>query len=191
MTDDSPVRFETQADWVAWLAKHHASSSGIWLQIARKDSRAQSVSYPEALDAALCYGWIDGQKKAGPDGVFLQRFTARRGKSIWSKVNRTKALALIEARRMQPAGFAAIENAKQNGCWEAAYDGQSTATIPEDLAAALGKNTRARAFFATLSSQNRYAILFRLQTAKKAETRAKRLETFVRMLENHETIHPS
>jgi uncharacterized protein YdeI (YjbR/CyaY-like superfamily) len=187
---DSAILFPAQADWRAWLDKNHANSAGVWLQIAKKSSDIPSVSYAEALEVALCYGWIDGQKRPGPEGVWMQRFTPRRPTSIWSRVNHEKALVLIKEGRMQPAGIEAIRRAKENGRWDSAYDAVSKAQIPHDLAAQLDKRPRARAFFQMLSSQNRYAILFRLQTAKKPETRAKRLEKFVAMLENHETIHP-
>jgi uncharacterized protein YdeI (YjbR/CyaY-like superfamily) len=190
MIDNPSLLFEDQAAWSRWLEQHHADSPGVWLQISKKNSDIRSVSYAEALEEALCYGWIDGQKKTGPDGVWLQRFTPRRDRSIWSKVNRAKALALIEAGRMHPAGTAAIVRAKSNGQWDAAYGAFSTAEIPEDLAKELQTKKSAKAFFEQLSAQNRYAILFRLQTAKKPETRAKRLAKFVDMLTRGETIHP-
>ncbi len=182
--------FKSQKDWTIWLARNHAKSAGVWLQIARKDGALKSVSYAEALEVALCYGWIDGQKKGFDESMWLQKFTPRGARSIWSKINREKAEALIESGRMQPAGLAAIEQAKRSGQWEAAYDSQRTVGVPDDLQIALDRNAKAKAFFATLDSANRYAILFRLQTAKKAETRARRLEQFVRMLENHEKLHP-
>lgn len=190
MTDNLSLLFENQAHWSKWLDEHHTTSSGVWLQLSKKDSIIRSLSYAEALEEALCYGWIDGQKKKGPEGVWLQRFTPRRERSIWSKVNRAKALALIEAGRMRPSGFAAVERAKNNGQWDSAYGAFSTAAIPEDLARELANNDQARAWFQQLSSQNRYAILFRLQTAKKLETRAKRLGKFVEMLARQETIYP-
>lgn len=182
--------FKDQQQWASWLEAHHASSPGIWMQIAKKSSGLTSVSYVEALEEALCYGWIDGQKKSHDESSWLQKFTPRGPKSVWSKINREKAQELVKLKRMKAAGLKAIEAAKQNGCWDSAYDGQSKASVPPDLQAALRKNARARAFFETLNSANRYAILYRLQTAKKAETRQKRLEQFVRMLENHEKIHP-
>ena len=182
--------FKSQKDWTTWLAKNHARSAGVWLQIAKQDGGVKSVSYAEALEVALCYGWIDGQKKGFDEATWLQKFTPRGPRSIWSKINREKAEALIADGRMQPAGLAAIEQAKRSGQWKAAYDSQRTIDVPADLQAALDQNAKAKAFFATLDSANRYAILFRLQTAKKAETRARRLEQFVRMLENHEKLHP-
>ncbi len=186
-----PVKvFKSQKAWTTWLDKNHARSAGVWVQIAKKAGKLKTVTYAEAVEAALCYGWIDGQGKGLDESAWLQKFTPRGPRSIWSKINQKKALELIKSGRMQPAGLAAIELAKKNGRWEAAYDSHRTATVPDDLQAALNQNPKAKAFFATLDSANRYAILFRLQTAKKAETRARRLEQFVRMLENHEKIHP-
>lgn len=176
--------------WTNWLAKHHASSPGVWLQIGKKDSELASISYPEALEAALCQGWIDGQKKSGDAQSWLQKFTPRRLKSIWSKVNRDKAMALMAAGRMQAAGLAEIECAKADGRWDAAYDAQSTAVIPDDLAALLAAQPKTRDFFEALDSRNRYAILFRLQTARKSETRERRLVQFVDMLSRGEKIYP-
>jgi uncharacterized protein YdeI (YjbR/CyaY-like superfamily) len=188
---DAPIRlFPRQQDWVKWLDKNHATSSGLWLRLAKKGSPTPSVSYAEALEVALCYGWIDAHKKGESETAWLQQFTPRRSKSIWSKINRQKALALIEAGRMKPAGLREVERARQDGRWEAAYDGQRSATVSADLRAALDRNPRAAAFFETLNSANRYAVLFRIHTAKKAETRAKRIQKFVEMLEKHEKLHP-
>jgi uncharacterized protein YdeI (YjbR/CyaY-like superfamily) len=184
------MQFAQQSDWAEWLDRHHAESSGIWLRIAKKSSSLQSVSYAEAIDVALCYGWIDGQSKKYDQDSWLQKFTPRGPRSIWSKVNQEKVAALISSGRMQPAGLAAIERAKQNGQWAAAYDSPSQATVPSDLQAELDKNPSASAFFATLNSQNRYAILFRIQTAKKPETRARRIRQFIEMLEKNEKIYP-
>jgi uncharacterized protein YdeI (YjbR/CyaY-like superfamily) len=186
-----PVKlFKSQKDWATWLDKHHAKSSGVWLQIAKKTGNLKSVSYAEAVDVALCYGWIDGQGKRLDESAWLQKFTPRGPRSIWSKINRAKATELIKSGRMKPAGMAAIERAKRDGRWDAAYDSHRTAVVPDDLQAALDHQPKAQAFFATLDSTNRYAILFRLQTAKKPETRTRRIEHFVRMLENHEKIYP-
>lgn len=182
--------FELQASWAAWLSENHSTSSGVWLQLAKKGADTASVSYEEAVEVALCFGWIDGQKQAHDDQFWLQKFTPRSAKSIWSKINRDKALALIEAGKMQPAGLKEIERAKADGRWDAAYDSPSKAGVPEDFQAALDGNARAKAFFATLESRNRYAILFRIHTAKKTETRAKRIAQFVLMLERHEKVHP-
>jgi uncharacterized protein YdeI (YjbR/CyaY-like superfamily) len=182
--------FERPRDWDAWLDESHASSPGVWLRLAKKGAGLQSVTYAEALEVALCHGWIDGQKKAYDDSSWLQKFTPRGPSSIWSKVNREKAEALIRDGRMKPAGLQAMERAKSNGRWDAAYDSAGAATVPDDLQAALDRNPKAKAFFATLTGNNRYAILFRTQTAKKAETRARRIQQFVEMLERHEKIYP-
>jgi uncharacterized protein YdeI (YjbR/CyaY-like superfamily) len=181
--------FERQPDWEAWLNENHASSPGVWLQLAKKGADAPSVSYDEAVEIALCFGWIDGQKQAHSDQFWLQKFTRRSDKSVWSKINRDKALALIKAKKMKPAGLKEIERAKLDGRWDAAYDSSSKATVPGDFQSALDANARAKAFFVTLDSRNRYAVLFRIQTAKKAETRAKRISQFVLMLERHEKVH--
>lgn len=183
------VHVEDAKAWAAWLAKHHADSSGIWLRIAKKGSGVASATYAEALEAALIYGWIDGQKQSFDEESWLQRFTPRGERSIWSKINREKAEALIASGRMKPAGLAAVEQARKNGRWDAAYDRQGAATVPDDLQAALDENPKAKAFFATLNSVNRYAILFRIQTVKKAETRAKKIQQFVKMLEDGKKIH--
>jgi uncharacterized protein YdeI (YjbR/CyaY-like superfamily) len=187
---DAILLFPHQNAWIAWLAANHATSAGVWLRLAKKGSPIQSLSYAEALEAALCYGWIDAQKKGESEHAWLQRFTPRRPKSIWSKVNREKSTALIEAGRMQSAGLQQVERAKQDGRWDAAYDSPGNAEVPDDLQAALDRNARANAFFRTLDRANRYAILWRIQTAKKAETRARRVRQFVEMLDRHEKIHP-
>jgi uncharacterized protein YdeI (YjbR/CyaY-like superfamily) len=181
--------FKHQQDWTRWLDKNHAKSAGVWMQIAKNTGDRKSVSYAEALEIALCYGWIDGQKKSWDETSWLQKFTPRGPRSIWSKINKAKAEKLIKNGQMQPAGLAAIERAKKAGQWEAAYDSHSTATVPADFQAALNQNPKAKAFFATLDSTNRYAMLFRLQTAKKPETRARRIEQFIGMLEKHEKIY--
>lgn len=182
--------FDELRTWERWLAENHASCPGIWMRFAKKDSRRRSVTHKEALEAALCYGWIDGQIRSESESTWLQKFVPRGPRSIWSKINREAAEALITQGRMKPAGLAAVERAKQNGRWAAAYEGQKRATVPDDLQAALDKNARAKAFFATLNSQNRYAVLFRIQTAKRAETRSRRIEKFVGMLAKHEKLHP-
>ena len=184
------LSFESDAAWAAWLAQNHSASSGVWLRLAKKSSRALSVSYAEAINVALCYGWIDGQKKGDSDQHWLQRFTPRMGRSIWSKINRQKALSLIARGEMKPAGLKEVERAKSDGRWEGAYDSAGSATVPSDFQAALDVNAKAKTFFATLNGQNRYAVLFRIQTAKKAETRAKRIKMFVQMLERHESLYP-
>lgn len=186
-----PMRgFATQQDWEAWLAEHYADPTGIWLKIAKKATGTQSISYAEALEGALCYGWIDGQKAAFDEQYWLQKFTPRRPKSVWSQINRDKANALIEAGRMQPSGLRQVELARVDGRWDAAYAGQSAATVPDDLQEALDNNPLARDFFLTLNSVNRYAIIFRVQTTKKAETRAAKIQKFVEMLAKGEKIYP-
>lgn len=188
---ESPVkRFKNQQAWEAWLEKHGHSSPGLWLRIAKKSSKLKSVSHQEALDTALCYGWIDALRKSLDDDSFIQRFTPRTAKSLWSKINRDKALSLIKNGRMRPGGVAAIEAAKGDGRWQAAYDSHRTSTVPQDLQEELDRNPKAKAFFATLNAQNRYAVLFRIQTAVKSETRKKRIAQFVEMLEQHRKLHP-
>jgi uncharacterized protein YdeI (YjbR/CyaY-like superfamily) len=184
------IAFTSQDAWEAWLAEQHATSGGLWLKIAKKDSGIDTVSYAEALEVALCYGWIDGQKDKFDGEYWLQRFTPRKAKSKWSKINREKAEQLIAQGRMQPAGMREVEQARADGRWDAAYDGQRTAAIPDDLQQALEQNPEAAAFFATLDSTNRYAILYRLQDAKKPETRARRLEQYITMLNEQKKLHP-
>ena len=182
--------FESKKKWADWLAKQHDKSTGVWLKLAKKDSRIPSVTYEEALDVALCYGWIDGQKKGFDDRYWLQKFTPRGPRSIWSKINTEKAEKLIASGEMKPAGLKAVEAARQDGRWEAAYSSQKNMSVPEDFQAALDKYRKAKDFFATLNSVNRYAILFRIQTAKKAETRTKRIQQFLEMLERGEKLYP-
>jgi uncharacterized protein YdeI (YjbR/CyaY-like superfamily) len=181
---DSAEAFET------WLAENHTCSPGIWLKLRKKVPKIVALDYVQALDVALCHGWIDGQKGKFDDTWWLQRFTPRKANSKWSKVNRDKVAALIEQGRMRPAGQAEIDRAKADGRWEAAYDGAKTATVPDDLAAALAADPAAAAFFETLDRQNRYAILYRIQDVKKAETRVRRIEKFVAMLAKGEKLHP-
>lgn len=182
--------FSSQKEWEQWLAEHHQTSKGLWLKIAKKDAGVDTVTYAEALDGALCYGWIDGQKGALDDRFWLQKFTPRGPRSKWSKINRDKAEALIQAGRMKPAGLAAIEQARSDGRWDQAYDSQSKASVPEDLQKELDRNPEAAAFFATLDSANRYAVLYRIHEAKKPETRARRIEKFIGMLNRGEKVHP-
>ena len=184
------LSFASQKKWEEWLAKNHQSSKGLWLKIAKKGAETSTGNYAEALESALCYGWIDGQKGALDEDFWLQKFTPRGPRSKWSKVNREKADALIENGRMKPAGLAEVERAKADGRWEAAYDAQSKATVPEDLQRELDANPDAAAFLATLDSANRYAILYRLQEAKKPETRVRRIEKFIGMLKRGEKVHP-
>jgi uncharacterized protein YdeI (YjbR/CyaY-like superfamily) len=182
--------FQRQQDWATWLDENHTTSPGVWLKLAKKGTDTPSVSYGEAIEIALCYGWIDGQKQSHNEQFWLQKFTRRSGKSVWSKINKDKALALIKTEKMKPAGLKEIERAKVDGRWGAAYDSASKATVPGDFQSALDSNARAKDFFETLDSRNRYAVLFRIQTAKKAETRARKIAQFVLMLERHEKVHP-
>jgi uncharacterized protein YdeI (YjbR/CyaY-like superfamily) len=186
---ETPRLFATPAQWEVWLQKNHRTTPGLWLRLAKKGSRLRSVTYAEALEIALCYGWIDGQKRGESKQAWLQGFLPRSEKSIWSKINRQKALALLASGRMRPAGRQAIDAAKKNGMWDAAYDSPKSATVPQDFQNALDASPRAREFFQVLDGANRYAVLFRIQTAKKAETRARKIREFVAMLERHETIH--
>jgi uncharacterized protein YdeI (YjbR/CyaY-like superfamily) len=190
-TDSYPrLSFDNQASWEAWLAEHHAGSKGVWLKIAKKETGFPSVNYAEALDSALCYGWIDGQKAALDGQYWLQKFTRRGRKSGWSKVNCQKAAALIAAGRMQPAGLAQVEAAKADGRWEAAYESQRTIAVPEDLQSEMDKHPAAQAFFDTLDSANRYAVLYRVTTAKRPERRAAKIIKLVEMLDRGEKLHP-
>jgi uncharacterized protein YdeI (YjbR/CyaY-like superfamily) len=189
-TERPVLSFESSAKFQSWLASNHASSHGIWLRMTKKASGLASVSYQEALDIALAWGWIDGQLKPHDAHSWLRKFSPRGARSIWSKINRDKALTLISAGQMKPPGLEQIERAKQDGRWEAAYDSASNAKVPPDLAAALAKSPRAAAFFKTLEARNRYAILFRVQAPKKAETRERKVRELVAMLERGEKIHP-
>jgi uncharacterized protein YdeI (YjbR/CyaY-like superfamily) len=190
-SDEKPIlAFKTKKAWASWLEKNHSKSSGVWLRLSRKTSERKSPSREEALDVALSYGWIDGQAKSEGDETWLQKYTPRGKRSIWSKRNREKVQALIESGEMRPAGLAEIERAKKDGRWDAAYDSPSKIAVPEDLKKLLDKNRKAKSFFETLDSRNRYAILFRIHTAKKPETREKRIKQFIEMLERKEKIHP-
>lgn len=190
MADDLPVYlFAARSDLEAWLEENHGSSPGLWLKIAKKGSGVESVDYAEALELALCFGWIDSQKRGLDETFFLQRFTPRRPRGKWSQINRAKAEELIAAGAMRPAGLAEVEAAKADGRWDAAYAGQRAAATPDDLRQELKRNPAAREFFESLDAANRYAILYRLQEAKKPETRERRLRKFVVMLERGEKIH--
>jgi uncharacterized protein YdeI (YjbR/CyaY-like superfamily) len=191
MTDDLPRQvFPTVHDWAAWLDEQHETSPGLWLQLAKKGSGEVSLSYNEALEVALCYGWIDGQKAPLDDRWWLQRFSPRRPRSRWSQINRRTAERLIAEGRMLPAGQREVAAAKADGRWDAAYAGSREIAMPPDLQAALDADEQAAAFFATLSAANRYAILYRLQDAKRPETRARRLAQFLEMLREGRTLHP-
>ena len=188
---DLPViAFASRKAWDAWLSAQPADAKGLWLKLARKSSGIESVSRDDAVDTALCHGWIDGQLDAFDENYWLIRFTPRKPTSIWSEKNRARALELVAQGRMRPAGMREIERARNDGRWDKAYASQRTAELPEDLAAALAKSPKASAFFATLNRVNRYAILYRTHTAKKPETRAARIAKFVAMLAKGETIHP-
>lgn len=186
---DTPTLFKSAKVFEAWLSRHHATSPGLWLKIAKRGAAEASVTYAEAVEIALCWGWIDSQKKGLDEHYFLQRFTPRRARSVWSKVNVDKVAALIEEGRMQAPGLAQVEAAKADGRWAKAYDGARTSVVPEDLMAALDAAPEAKAFFSTINAANRYAVLWRIQTAVKAETRARRIAQLVEMLARGETIH--
>jgi uncharacterized protein YdeI (YjbR/CyaY-like superfamily) len=184
------LRCATAEAWAKWLATHHGASPGVWLKLGKRSSAVPHVRYEEALRVALAWGWIDGHKKAFDNDCWLQRFTPRGPRSLWSKLNRERAEELIAQGEMKPAGLAEVARAKSDGRWEAAYDSARNATVPSDLEKALAANRRAAIFWATLDGANRYAILYRLQTAKRPETRVQRIATFVEMLSKGETIHP-
>lgn len=188
---DTPATllFKSARAFDAWLKKHHATSDGLWLKIAKKGAGEPSVTYPEAFEIALCWGWIDGQKKGFDDQHFLQRFTPRRARSVWSRINVDKVAVLIEAGRIQPAGQAQIDAAKTDGRWVRAYDSARTSSVPDDLQAALDASPEAKAFFETINASNRYAVLWRVQTAVKPETRARRIAKLVEMLGRGEVVH--
>lgn len=184
-----PTRaFATAKAWHTWLATNHARAPGLWLKLGKKDSGVRSVTYAEAVTVALTWGWIDGLKRSLDDTRWLQKFTPRAPRSLWSKINRDKALALIAAGAMMPAGLAEVERAKADGRWDAAYAGSKTITVPEDLATALAANPRAAATFADLDAANRYAMLFRVHTAKRATTRAERIARFIDLLARGEKL---
>jgi len=181
--------FANKKKWTDWFVKQHDKSTGVWLKLAKKNTGIASITYEEALEVALCYGWIDGQKGSFDDQYWLQKFTPRGPKSIWSKINTEKVERLIKSGDMMPAGLKAIEAAKKDGRWDAAYASQKNIGIPEDFQSALEKSKKAKEFFATLKSSERYSFLFRIQTAKKAETRAKHIQQFVEMLARNEKFH--
>jgi len=188
--DDLPVLpFERAAAFEAWLEGEHARAAGVWVRIAKKDSGIATVTHAEALDVALCFGWIDGQRRGHDDIWFLQRFTPRKARSRWSKINTQHVARLAAAGRMRPAGLAQVAAARADGRWDDAYDGQRSATVPPDLQAALDANPSATAFFATLRGANRYSVIYRVQDARRPATRARRIERFVSMLARGETLH--
>ena len=183
------VAFDSAKQWERWLAKNHASSEGVWLRIFKKDAGEKTVTYDEALDEALCYGWIDGQKKSHDERSWLQKFTPRRGKSLWSQRNKAHVARLIAAKKMRPAGLREVASAKKDGRWDAAYDPASSAQVPKDFLAVLAKDKKAKAFFDTLNKTNRYSIIWRLQTAKKPETRTRRMNEILSMLAAGKKFH--
>jgi uncharacterized protein YdeI (YjbR/CyaY-like superfamily) len=183
------IPFASAAEWEAWLEENHATSDGVWIKMAKKAAGIDSVRYPEVLDSALCFGWIDGRREALDERYFLQRFTPRRPRSRWSRINRDKVMRMTAEGRMRAGGLGEVARAKADGRWEAAYAGQSGIEVPDDLQRELDERPKAKAFFAQLGSQNRYAILYRLHDAKRPETRARRLAKFVAMLEAGETIY--
>ena len=187
---DLPVEeFSSAKAWERWLARHHATSPGVWLKIAKKGSGTATVDVTAAIEVALCYGWIDGLRHAHDDTYFRQRFTPRKPRSKWSQINRDRAEALIASGRMRPSGQAQVDAAKADGRWAAAYAGARTIEVPDDLTRALRRNAKARRAFEALDSTNRFAILYRIHDAKRPETRARRIEQFVTMLEDGRTIH--
>lgn len=188
--DPPVVSFTSRDAWAAWLADHQAEAGGVWLRLERKASGPVPLTHAEALEVAIAHGWIDGTRKRLDERHWLQRFTPRRPRSKWSKVNREKAVGLIERGEMTPAGLHEVERAKADGRWDAAYAGQRTATVPDDLERELERHPAAHELFATLDSRNRYAILYRIDDAKKPETRARRIAKFVAMLDEGETIYP-
>jgi uncharacterized protein YdeI (YjbR/CyaY-like superfamily) len=188
---DLPTKsFATQRSFETWLRQNHDRSDGIWLTIARKSSGLRSVTYAEAVEVALCYGWIDGQGQRLDDDRYVQKFTPRRARSRWSKINRDRAMGLIDCGRMQPAGLREIERAQADGRWEAAYDSPRTAVVPDDLRDALRRNKKADAAFTALDGRNRYAILYQVHDAKRPETRARRIAKFVAMLSEGKKLYP-
>ena len=190
-SDDLPILpFATREAWEEWLEAQHDRSAGVWLKIAKKATGIETVTHAEALEVALCFGWIDGQRNRLDDEWFLQRFTPRRPRSRWSQINRDKVEQLIARGAMRPAGLREVERAKADGRWDAAYASQSKIGVPPDLQQALEDSPAAKEFFKTLNSTNRYAVLYRIQDAKRPETRARRIEKFVAMLARGEKLHP-
>ena len=189
--DSYPVKaFKNAKLFEGWLSKNHSIAEGIWLKIAKANSRLKSISYSDAIDIALCYGWIDGLRRRLDDDYFVQKFTPRRARSVWSVINKKKVAQLIEEGRMKEAGMAAIEEAKKNGQWDKAYLSPANISVPEHFQAALNKNKKAKAFFEKLNSQNRFAILYRLHNVKREDTRLRKAEEYIKMIERKETIYP-
>ena len=189
--DDYPVKsFKSSSAFEEWLDKNHKKADGLWMKIAKANTGIKSIAFPDAIDIALCYGWIDGLRRALDEEYYIQKFTPRRGKSVWSVINKNKVAQLIQEGRMKEAGLAAIDHAKKNGQWDKAYHSPANAQVPEDFQKALDKNKKAKAFFAKLSSQNRFAIIYRLHQVKREETKKKKTEEYISMLEKGKTIYP-
>lgn len=189
--DDYPVKsFKSASAFEEWLDKNHKKADGLWMKIAKANTGIKSIAFPDAIDIALCYGWIDGLRRALDEEYYIQKFTPRRGKSVWSVINKNKVAQLIQEGRMKEAGLAAIDDAKKNGQWDKAYHSPANAQVPEDFQKALDKNKKAKAFFAKLSSQNRFAIIYRLHQVKREETKKKKTEEYISMLEKGKTIYP-
>ncbi len=184
------LELRAQKDWRKWLDKNYGQTDGVWLKFAKKASGITTVNYSEALEEALCYGWIDSQSKTFDDKYYLQKFSPRRARSVWSKINVGKAEALIAEGRMQPPGLVQVEAAKADGRWQAAYDSPASAEMPDDFVSALAKNKKAKEFYETLSRSNKYAIIWRLQQAKRPETRARNIDKFISMLADGQKFHP-
>jgi uncharacterized protein YdeI (YjbR/CyaY-like superfamily) len=183
------LQFDGPGDWAAWLERHHSTSQGAWLKFAKKASGITTVTHAQALEEALCYGWIDGQAARLDESFHLIRFTPRRHRSKWSQINRANVERLEKEGRMKPAGLAQVQAAKKDGRWEAAYPPASAAAVPEELQRALDENPQAKAFFETLKGQNRYAIIYRVHDAKRPETRARRIAQYVAMLAERRTLY--
>ena len=189
--DNYPVKsFKNAAAFESWLEKNHKKADGLWLKVAKAKSGIVSVSFPDALDLALCYGWIDGLRRGLDEDYYVQKFTPRRAKSVWSVINKNKVAQLIKDGRMKASGLAAIEEAKKNGQWDNAYHSPANISIPDDLQNALDKNKKAKAFFEKLNAQNRYAILYRIHQVKREETKTRKIAEYVKMLEAKKTIYP-
>ena len=182
--------FESRDDWEAWLDEHHSTTDGVWVRLAKKGSDAATISLSTAVEVALCYGWIDGKARRIDADYWMVKFTPRRPKSKWSRINRERATKLIEKGQMKPAGWREVERAKADGRWDAAYEAPSSMPVPDDLQRALDGNDEARQFYASLDARNRYAILYRIHDAKKPETRARRIAKYVAMLNKKEKIYP-
>lgn len=190
VTDLEIVAAKSATEWRRWLSANHKKSPGVWLRFYKKDSGVDTVTYSEAVDEALCHGWIDGQAKGGDAKSYTQRFTPRRERSVWSKINTQRVERLTKAGRMKAAGLAAVAAAKEDGRWEAAYDSAKTSTIPADFLEELARDARAHAFFKTLNRTNLYAITWRLQTARRPETRERRMKAILEMMSRKEKFHP-